>query len=147
MDLLHRILWTRKIPLEVDAAAMTLSPTVLMKASSTPRACLDWVRFHYFRIPRTSLLGGVAEVSPDGRYSLIPGGQKQSYGAMLAVRAGLVMGASSSLGRVLTSESSVVHLCLDVFEIVCKIVAKHDFFDMVSEAILYILDGWEQYHP
>eukprot|EP00903_Cladosiphon_okamuranus_P010404 g9842.t1 len=59
-------------------------------------------RFHHVRIPRKSLLGGVAEVSPEGRYSRIPGGVKQSYGAMLAVRANIVINASRSLARALT---------------------------------------------
>lgn len=62
-------------------------------------------RFHHVRVPRTSLLGGVAEVSPEGKYSRVPGGQKQSYGAMLAVRANIVINASRSLARALTSES------------------------------------------
>ena len=56
------------------------------------------------RVPRTSLLGGVAVVSPEGRYSRVPGGVKQSYGAMLAVRANIVINASRSLARALTSE-------------------------------------------
>ncbi|CAM9403676.1 unnamed protein product [Scytosiphon promiscuus] len=59
-------------------------------------------RFHHVRVPRTSLLGGVAVVSPEGRYSRVPGGQKQSYGAMLAVRANIVINASRSLARALT---------------------------------------------
>ncbi|CAN0142500.1 unnamed protein product [Ascophyllum nodosum] len=59
-------------------------------------------RFHYVRVPRTSLLGGIAHVSPDGVYSMVPGGQKQSYGAMLAVRASLVINASKALARALT---------------------------------------------
>lgn len=61
-------------------------------------------RFHHVRVARTSLLAGVAEVSPEGRYSLTPGGQKQAYGAMLSVRANLVMRASTSLARALTSK-------------------------------------------
>eukprot|EP00752_Nemacystus_decipiens_P008875 g7920.t1 len=59
-------------------------------------------RFHRVRVPRTSLLGGVAVVSPEGRYSRVPGGVKQSYGAMLAVRANIVINASRSLARALT---------------------------------------------
>ncbi|CAM9612546.1 unnamed protein product [Ectocarpus sp. 12 AP-2014] len=59
-------------------------------------------RFHHVRVPRTSLLGGVAVVSPEGKYSRVPGGQKQSYGSMLAVRANIVINASRSLARALT---------------------------------------------
>lgn len=47
-------------------------------------------------------------MSPEGRYSMIPGGQKQAYGAMLAVRANLVMRASAALARALTSEYPVL---------------------------------------
>ncbi|CAN0381866.1 unnamed protein product, partial [Ectocarpus sp. 8 AP-2014] len=62
----------------------------------------DIIRFHHVRVPRTSLLGGVAVVSPEGKYSRVPGGQKQSYGSMLAVRANIVINASRSLARALT---------------------------------------------
>ncbi|CBJ32604.1 acyl-CoA oxidase [Ectocarpus siliculosus] len=62
----------------------------------------DIIRFHHVRVARTSLLGGVAVVSPEGKYSRVPGGQKQSYGSMLAVRANIVINASRSLARALS---------------------------------------------
>lgn len=43
-------------------------------------------------------------MSPEGVYSAVSGGEKQAYGAMLAVRATLVMGASAALAKALTSE-------------------------------------------
>lgn len=79
-------------------------PARIQQHNTKPRG----ERFHHVRVPRTSLLGGVAEVSPEGRYSRVPGGQKQSYGAMLAVRANIVINASRSMARALTSESLFV---------------------------------------
>ncbi|CAM9812115.1 unnamed protein product, partial [Discosporangium mesarthrocarpum] len=59
-------------------------------------------RFDNVRTDRTSMLMGVAEVAQDGSYRRVPGGEKQSYGAMLDVRASLVIRASTALGRALT---------------------------------------------
>jgi acyl-CoA oxidase len=48
------------------------------------------------------MLMGVARVTPEGKYERVPGGDKLAYGAMLDVRATLVMKASFSLGRAVT---------------------------------------------
>lgn len=61
-----------------------------------------FMRFTHHRVPLDRMLMGVAEVSADGTYTRIPGGEKAAYGAMLDVRANLVMKASSSLARAVT---------------------------------------------
>ncbi|KAG5191109.1 palmitoyl-CoA oxidase [Tribonema minus] len=61
-----------------------------------------FMRFHRVRVPRDAMLMGVAEVTPEGDFRRIPGGDKLAYGAMLDVRANLVIKASISLARALT---------------------------------------------
>jgi hypothetical protein len=38
-----------------------------------------WARFDHVHSPRTNLLGGIAAVDKDGRYSRIPGGDKRMF--------------------------------------------------------------------
>jgi len=61
-----------------------------------------FAQFNQVRIPRDHMLMGFAEVTADGRYVKRPGGEKLAYGAMLDVRANLVIRASFSLARALT---------------------------------------------
>mmetsp|Transcript_32449 Transcript_32449/g.41536 ORF Transcript_32449/g.41536 Transcript_32449/m.41536 type:complete len:673 (+) Transcript_32449:68-2086(+) len=61
-----------------------------------------FARFHQVRIPRDYMLMGFAEVTPSGEYRKKTGGEKLAYGAMLDVRANLVIMSSLSLAKALT---------------------------------------------